>query len=255
MAGFISRLLLFSALLGLFAAPVAEAQSIQPSRSNRSVVRYNSLANYKIASSALTTTYRSSGSINAGYNNTLTITSITFYSGKNIVAVMSSQTNQASATLDGTSGTKVASLTTGYQDITFWEFSKASGGTGSLVVNSGGISSFYSAGYILWSTNASASFQASVTLAYGYHPDNNLPDNNTNDTPSITFPTGGAIMWAGLSETVGISVTGVRGTTLDATFTEGSNFRFFGGQRSSTGNIGINGASYSGSMLIGVSYQ
>jgi hypothetical protein len=196
--------------------------------------------------SAAFATYRNSAAGNNGYSANFTFSSVTYYAAKNVIAIMGYHGGAVSAvSLGGTAGTKVAEVVTGAKTISFWEVVKGSGGSGNLAVTAGSVNSI---GYALWTVDSAATFVAAQSLAYDYNAD-------PNRTASVTMPSGGAILVACSSETAGASVVPESGTTEDAEFVDGSTWKYWVGERATTGVPGVTGLNFAGSQMLAVSYQ
>lgn len=195
------------------------------------------------ASAGLTTTYRSSAAGNGGFGANFTFSSVSYYAGQNIIAISTVNGTPSALTLGGTSGTLLASLVTGNKSVTFWSVTKGSGGSGNIVVTAGSV---YSIGYTLWSTDSTATFGTSQSLAYDYL-------NDPQRTPSITMPSGGSILAMGMSESPSPTYVPETGTTEVADFEDTGFYSFWAGERATTGTVGLNGAAFSGFMLLAIS--
>lgn len=206
---------------------------------------------YTITTSAgaqpLTTTYRNGAAGNGGFANSFTFSSVAFYAGKNVIAIMNATGAVApsSVVLGGTSGTKVAEVVTGQRNLSFWEVSKGSGGSGNLAVAGGPI---FAIGYALWSTDATATFDSFQSLAYDYR-------NDPTQTPAVTLPDGGSILWCASSEAAAATIAAGSGTTLDAQFADPDNWKFGVGRRATTGAPAVTGLAFAGSNMLAVAYK
>jgi lysophospholipase L1-like esterase len=199
------------------------------------------------SSVSLTTAYRSAAAAESGWAANHTFGGVTFYAGKNIIAIGGEMSPAPSTvSLDGTEGTKIAEIGTGLNATQFWEVAKSTDGSGDLVVTCPAINSI---GYVLWSTDAGAEFAGAQGLPFDYRPSPLL-------MPSIGMPTGGSILFFVHSEPPAHTLAAASDCTEEADFVAGSARRFWAGRRSASGQCGVTmSEDYGGQQALAIALQ